>query len=217
LDALLGGGDVTSDARTSISPSDRDRYTAFRGAGAVVEMAAQLSTAALDLLDKDLLFATAATIRQLLETEYLVTAFASDLSKAEDWARATPDEVRRSFQPGQMRSIGGFRKEEYWQHCTMGGHPSPQGAVLLQYSGPALANASLVKASVWGDLAQHLRRLWSNVNDLPVKHHARYAAVRATEIKKVIEVEDAWTRADPLAEPVSWGLLNKLTSTDGAG
>jgi hypothetical protein len=184
-----------------------DRYRAFQGAAAVVEMAAQLSNGALTMLDADILYAAAALIRQLLETEYLVTAFAFDLSTASTWVRATPEQVRRSFEPRHMRKVGGFSNAEYRQHCSMGGHPSPRGRALLSDVGRSTATTSLMNATAWGDLAQHLRRLWSNVNDLLVGHHARYGEVRAREIDTVGEIENLWVHADPLAEPVNFALL----------
>jgi hypothetical protein len=217
FDSALGGGDVPmagSPATPNTSgATDADRHIGFRATAAVVEMAAQLATGSLALLDADLRYAASALIRQLIETEYLLTAFDLDFSRASEWARATPDEIRRSFAPKTMRSLGGFSNQEYWQHCTMGGHPSPTGRRLLQYGLHAPPSEDdFLTASTWGDLAQHLRRLWSTTNHLLSSQHARYAQVRSSQIEQVREIEERWVAADPLAFTVNFALLNDLTS-----
>jgi hypothetical protein len=132
-------------------------------------------------------------------------------------ARATPDEIRKEFSPKAMRAVGGFSNREYWQHCDMGGHPAPSGRPLLRFN--LAANPSddeFLSASVWGDLAQHLRRLWRAVDTLLCDQHARYSDVRSAERESVEQVDERWRRTDPLAQPVDFALLDGLLEVDGS-
>ncbi len=209
VDSFLGTGDIANTASDQATPPEPERLLAFRATAAVIELASQLAVGAIEELDGNRRFAAAALIRQLLETEYLLTAFAIDFSRADAWARSTPEEIRRAFTPSRMRKVGGFSNQEYWNHCTMGGHPSPSGRALLQFHSPG--DDGFMGASMWGDLAQHLRRLWSSMHKLLCAQHARYSAVRRGDYEAVHNVEKIWTEVDPLAEPVDFTLLNALT------
>ncbi|MBK5221577.1 MAG: hypothetical protein JJE52_01605 [Acidimicrobiia bacterium] len=215
MDAYLGGGDVT--AGRAADRQDEERFVAFRGAASVIEMANELAAGALALIDQNLRYASSAMIRQLIETEYLLTAFALEFSRAADWTRATPDEIRKKFSPKAMRALGGFSNLEYWQHCDMGGHPAPSGRPLLRFNLAANpADDEFLSASVWGDLAQHLRRLWQSADSLLCDQHARYADVRSAERESVALADERWSAADPLAQPVDFALLDGLLEGDGS-
>lgn len=201
LDSFLGGGDLAIAASSGVRNANDERHHAFRAAAAVVEMSSELAAGAVDLLDRGYRFAAAALIRQLIETEYLLTAFAIDFSEAARWARSKPEDIRRSFSPKTMRAVGGFPNREYWQHCDMGGHPAPSGRLLLRnnlYASPA--DDDFLTASVWGDLAQHLRRIWSRVDELLRGQHARYDEVRRSDRERVRSAERMWEASDPLAQ-----------------
>lgn len=221
MDAFLGGGDILGSASHQVQQGsgptdDQGRHLAFRATSTVVEMAAQLAAGAVLLLDSDLSYAAAALIRQLIEAEYLLTAFGDDFDRAMLWAQATPDEIRRSFSQKKMRTVGQFSNHEYWHHCDMGGHPSPLGRPLLGRGGPASGEQpDVVVVSVWGDLAQHLRRVWFAVDQLLSSEHARYSCVRAKEVEAVQHLEVPWASHDPLAQPVDFALLNDLTNGGG--
>lgn len=201
-------------------PPEGETYVAFRAIATVVEMAAELSAGCVSLLAAGQLYANAVLVRQLIETEYLIEVFARDPNAAATWARSSPDELRKRFTPQKMRNkvAGEFNDDEYWQHCDLGGHPSPTGAMLLGSAG-ALRSLKLavqsksedgqpakdefMEASAWGDLAQHLLRIWHRTCALLGAHHVRFATVRADQTRRVAELEQRWTRIDPLCERVS--------------
>lgn len=209
VDSLFGGGDVPEAwvyESTSVSPPPR--YAEFRGASAVVEMAAELSAGSVTLLDAGLRYAAAALVRQLIEAEYLLRAFVDDIARAAEWYEASPSQIRRSFMPKTMRPLGGFSDQEYWTHCDHSGHPSPHGRHLLRFgSHEALADDKRLIASSWADLAQHLRRVWAATRSLLGTHHARFNIVRVAEIEAVRQVKDRWAREDPLADPIDLKVL----------
>ncbi len=213
FDSILGGGDLLPDGGRHARADTSDRYLAFRAVAAAIEMSGELAAGTVQLLGGEKLYASAALIRQLIETEYLLTEFDEDFTRAGEWARSTPDEIRRSFNPKSMRAMGGFSDREYWTHCDIGGHPSPAGRVLLRHSlAVDPGEDDVLVASIWGDLAQHLRRIWHRVDSLLVGQHARYATVRQESRVRVQEIEERWTRTDPLAAPVNFGLLDELLS-----
>jgi hypothetical protein len=218
FDSFLGGGDLLLDGVGADGTHDADRYLAFRAVAATIEMAGELAAGTVQLLGGDKRYASATLIRQLIETEYLLTEFDEDFTRAGQWARSTPDEIRRSFSPKLLRKTGGFPDREYWTHCDIGGHPSPAGRVLLRYNVAVHPSEDdVLTASMWADLAQHVRRVWWRVDSLLVSQHARYGAVRQESRTRVEEIEERWMRTDPLAGPTNFGLLDELLSLDDEG
>lgn len=135
IDSWLGGGKVTD---TELREGFGESFTAFRGVATIVCMASELAEAAVSMAEKNRYYAVGAVIRQLIECEYLLTLFNEDLDQARRWLESTPDEVRDSFTPAKMRKLtGAFSNEEYWDHCSTGGHPALKGARLLEARSPA--------------------------------------------------------------------------------
>lgn len=214
FDSFLGGGDIAFASAQDDERPDADRHHAFRAVAALIEMAGELATGAVQLLESEQRYASAALIRQLIEAEYLLTAFEAEFTSAAEWARSTPDEIRRSFSPRSMRAVGGFSDSEYWRHCDLGGHPSPSGRVLLRFNLAVHPDEDeLLTASVWGDLAQHLRRIWHRVDSLLSSQHARYAAVRQEPRDLVRAIEERWVDTDPLVGPVNFQILDELLAS----
>jgi len=56
-------------------------------------------------------------------------------------------------------SGGRFRHQEYWTHCELGGHPSPQGRLLLKTHRSPFSS----RRWHWVDLAQHLAPIWTDL------------------------------------------------------
>lgn len=212
IDSLIGAGDVV-DTRAPPVEADAERYAAFRGASAVVEMAAELAAAVKCELEAERRYAAASLVRQLIEAEYLLRAFVDDISRAAEWYRASPDDIRKRFMPRTMRPLGGFSDYEYWTHCDQGGHPAPQGAHLLRFGvHTPLQDDAVITASMWGDFAQHLGRVWWAVHELLAKHHARFKTVRAQQIEQVDAIVTRWSHADPLSRPIDFGLINEIAA-----
>src|SRR6266851_3642964 len=137
------------------------RDDAMRGLGVVIEMGAELANGAVQLLDQELWYAGGSLLRQLIEVEYLTSRFSEDWAAAASWLASSPAEIRKQFSPEAMRHASGgrFRDAEYWQHCDIGGHPSPKGQLLLKDHSSPLASQTWL----WADLACHLERLWAYV------------------------------------------------------
>jgi hypothetical protein len=196
IDSWLGGGKVTDTERRE---EFGEAFTAFRGVATVVCMAAELAEAAVIMAEKNRCYAVGAVIRQLIECEYLLTLFNEDPDHACRWVQSTPDEVRESFTPAKMRKLtGAFSNEEYWDHCSTGGHPAPKGARLLEKLDPRRQSWPYSAAEMATDLGLHLQRIWKAVDALLVKHHARYDRVRSDQRRQAEEAWTRWQEADPL-------------------
>lgn len=211
IDSVLQTGDRPAETLDRLDSVDLlmepGRAASFRAVASVVDMASNLTTGATTLLSAHNWYAAAGLIRQLIETEYLIRLFSIDFAEGARWERSTPDQIRASFRPHEMRAIGGFDHQEYWRHCEMGGHPTPQGRLLLEYR---MARAEGPSA-MWGDLAQHLQRLWLTLDELLVREHARYLAVRAEPRATVFKALEPWWDDDAVVafalawEPVGGG------------
>lgn len=197
IDSWLGGGKVTD---VGVGEEAGQAFSEFRAVSTVACMAAELADAAVDAAKKQWYYAVGALIRQLIECEYLLTLFSDDLEHARWWRESTPDEVRTEFTPKKMRRLTGFADQEYWDHCATGGHPAPKGARLLEKLDPARRSWPYSAAELLIDLGLHLRRTWRAIDALLVKHHARYAQVRAAERAQAGDAWSRWLEADPVVE-----------------
>lgn len=195
IDSWLGGGKVND---TEQREEFGEAFSEFRTVLTVVSMSAELAEAAVDMAKKSRYYAVAAVIRQLIECEYLLALFNDDIDHARRWRESTPEEIRKSFTPEKLRNLTGkFSRQEYRNHCSTGGHPAPTGARLLEKLDPARQTWPYSAAELLIDLGFHLQRIWKALDALLVKHHARYAQVRASQRH---QAEDAWSRwreADP--------------------
>lgn len=113
------------------------------------------------LVKDELLYASAALLRQLIEVEYLAFLGYAEPARLARWYSSPPDDIRREFTPGKMRkaSNGLFADHEYWTHCENGGHPHPHGRKLLD----AYPQSMNISAYLLPDICQHMRRLWTSV------------------------------------------------------
>jgi hypothetical protein len=151
------------------------------------------------MAEKNRYYAVGAVIRQLIECEYLLTLFNEDLDHARRWLESTPDEVRDSFTPAKMRKLTGtFSNEEYWDHCSTGGHPAPKGTRLLEKLDPRRQTWPYSAAELATDLGLHLQRTWKAIDTFLVKHHARYQRVRADQRRQAEAAWTQWRDTDPL-------------------
>lgn len=199
LDAWLGGGDVPVHSAHEGAVAD-DRYLSFRAAGAVVEMTSELSTGAVRLMAAGERYAAAALTRQTVECEYLLRVFIADFAMAARWGRADRDEIRTSFMPSQNRKVAGFDGQEYQDHCSMGGHPTPEGWKLLRYVVAPAEGVARRDAAAWADLSLHQYRVWTAVDELLNREHARYAVARAAARDRASTAMADWVAVDPVAD-----------------
>lgn len=140
----------------------------LRAVSIVVDVAAEVASASIALLDAGKAYAAAALIRQLVEAEYLVALFGTDGNEAERWSNSSPGEIRKMFAPKilRARASGTFSDSEYWAHCDLGGHPNPKATLLLSGHRIQLGDVEYPRLDLqWADLCQHLVRLWPHVVD----------------------------------------------------
>lgn len=194
IDSWLGGGKVTDTGRPE---EPGEAFSEFRAVATLISMAAELAEGAVNMAKKNRYYTVGALIRQLIECEYLLTLFSDDLAHARRWRESTPAEVRREFRPERMRKLTGFRDQEYWGHCSSGGHPTPDGAQLLEKLDPARRWWPTAAAAMLVDLGLHLQRTWKALDAVLMKHHARYQQVRADQRRQAEEAWAQWRQADP--------------------
>lgn len=56
--------------------------------------------------------------------------------------------------------LTGFADEEYWNHCSTGGHPTPKGTRLLERLDPTRQSWPYSASELLIDLDLHPRRTW---------------------------------------------------------
>ncbi|GAA4716028.1 hypothetical protein APR04_004946 [Promicromonospora umidemergens] len=202
VDSWIGGGKV-EDPHHDMT-RDQETLLAFRGVATVACMSVELAEAAVTMAARRRYYAVGAVVRQLIECEYLLTLFCSDLDHARRWGESTPTEIRNSFSPQKMRNlVGKFSNEEYWGHCEVGGHPAPNGARLLEKLDPARQTWPVAGAELAIDLGLHLRRIWSAVDALLIGHHVRYERVRGDQRRRAEEAWVTWRASDPVVEALT--------------
>ncbi len=164
----------------------RDKAT--ESLGVVTDIGGELAGGAVQLFESEHWYAGAALVRQLIEVEYLTWLFSEDPAVGAAWLDSSPAEIRQQFKPVTMRqkSAGRFRDAEYSVHSNHGGHPSPQGRLLLKNHSTPMGSHRWA----WVDLAQHLERLWGHLD----------VALQATDAKKIVPAEGKKTVAHALAE-----------------
>jgi len=221
FDSIIGGGSVGSDGE---SRGGSGRFDDFRGLAVVCQMLAELVSGAVRLQEADLYYAGAGLVRQVIECEYLLAAFDEDFSTAGQWFRAAPSDIRKSFQPKQLRKRSGFDDMEYWHHSDMGGHPSPAGAFLLELerlvprmSDDPKPTADQVTAHLWVDLATHIARAWDRMVVALQKYHSRFET--AGRPRRIVDAANAahqmWSEVDVLAhKEILGGLLTGIAQLD---
>lgn len=193
-DAVASAGQALS----FLPPAD-----AVQGLAVVTQMGGALASGACVLLDAENAYSASALVRQLVEIEYLWSAFADDPDEAARWLRASKSQHEGRFRPAKLRerSGGRFRRGEYQSHCVRGGHPNPAGAVLLPDPyGLSGARFDPVRMA-WADLAQHLERGWDFLLEA-CNGVDRLGAVER-DAPKVREGWEGWRACDPLSPRIA--------------
>lgn len=169
----------------------------------VVQMGGELARGAVNLYDQKIWYAGAALVRQLVEFEYLMYLFATDRDEPARWLASSSDELRKVYQPAQMRRRSGnrFRDEEYWAHCTLGGHPNPKAQSLLPEHLPLLGS----RRFMWVDLGQHLVQFWAFLEESLKLHDLQGLQQVQEDSERIYSAVEQWYQVDLCAAriPVS--------------
>lgn len=170
------------------------------GIATVIQIGAELSAASMTLLEAEHAYSAAALLRQLVEIEYVAWALAEDLDEAVRWVRTTDYRQRQKFfglQRMRERSKGAFRDEEYWAHCSAGGHPHPHGVLLLRSETPGMDLMMPPEERIgplWDDLTLHLVAIWEYLV-VAVRRHPFGDLLTERRTQRVIDAIDTWREA----------------------
>jgi hypothetical protein len=102
-------------------------------------------------------------LRQIVEAEFIFWKFSQDATQIPLWLHSTADERRGNWKPMQVYRDDGndYRQKDYWVHCEMGGHPTPNGA--------RVASQGIIDPVMWASLltemSDHLWDAWRNLCD----------------------------------------------------
>lgn len=181
------------------------------GLAIVAEVAAELISGALTLLDRDGLYGAAALLRQLVEVEYLTWAFAEDEDEAKRWMRSDRKERLSMWQPKHLRdrSGGRFRATDYHGHCECGGHPTPEATTLL-----AAHSRRVPPEMLRLDLAYHGVSAWRYTIDASRRLNRHDLARKAADTHELSDAITRWERDDRLRATTSEKFAS-FGSTDG--
>lgn len=160
--------------------------------GALLQVGGELTLGAVHLFALGQNYAGAALVRQLVEVEYLMWAFAEDPKDAKRWLDSTPSERQKYFRPVVLRrrSGGRFLDKDYGHHCEMGGHPVPRSMTLLGNADPAIVQLLVVDILLHGWRVADSAAQWSAQKGLAPAVGSTLAVVR--------EKLAAWGKRDPL-------------------
>jgi hypothetical protein len=126
-------GDALCDVGESLRTSTATIEHKTLAIAQLMQMAGDLTKGAITSLRADLLYATAALSRQLLEIRDIAVYFNIKPERAEFWLNATDEEIKNAadFKPARLRRAAGAADAIYSHHCSIGGHPRSNGAILL--------------------------------------------------------------------------------------
>jgi hypothetical protein len=160
--------------------------------GILLRIAGELLLSTMQLVSTGHYYAGAALVRQIVEVEYLMWAFAENSTEAQRWLNSTKQERMNFFQPRHLRqrSKGRFRDKDYGHHCEMGGHPVPKSQALLGEPDARVVEVLLI------DLLQHgWRTTDSAIAWATKKNVADLVRAKCDRPRAMLK---AWSKTDPL-------------------
>lgn len=157
-------------------------------------IASQLISASAELLVGGRPYAGAALLRQVVEVEYLAWAFEARDEDAATWLRSDKKLREEFFRPVKLREAakGKFRGRDYGFHCELGGHPVPQGTVLLKDDD---GTAQLLLS----DLLGHAGRIWDHLVGW-AHEHGSYGRMILTDHPEMLRRFQEWKASDRMAD-----------------
>lgn len=157
-------------------------------------ISSQLVSASSDLLVGGRPYAGAALLRQVVEVEYLAWAFETRDEDAANWLRSDKKIREEFFRPAKLREAakGKFRGRDYGFHCELGGHPVPQGSILLKHE-DGIAQLLL------SDLLGHVGRIWDHLVRW-AEEHATYGQIMLAENPEMVRRFQEWKAIDKMID-----------------
>ena len=159
----------------------------------LVRIGAQIVSASADLFADGRHYAAAALLRQLVEIEYLAWAIDTREQDGMRWLRSDREVRRSTFSPGRLRKAanGKFRSKDYSFHCEFGGHPTPNGGLMLLND-----NSSSVQVLVT-DLLGHAGRIWDHLVNWARNNPCGVPIIERS--KQMSSRFSSWKAQDPLS------------------
>jgi hypothetical protein len=144
--------------REDLSNSCQD---SLEGLALVAVTTKTLAAAVLQLARLQNIYPAWTLLRQLVETEFIVWKFAQDAIQIPLWLHSTADERRQSWKPTQIYrdDDNDYRQKDYWIHCEMGGHPTPNGARLASRG----IIDPITRATLLSEMTDHLWVAWRHL------------------------------------------------------
>ncbi len=172
---------------------DADQGEDIAGLATLCLVGAELARGAGDLLDKGNRYGAQALIRQLVEVEYLASAFAEKDEIAAQWVRSDRAERQKFWSPAKLRARanGKFLREDYWDHCELGGHPTPVATVLLDPD-------EYPPGFIWADMCGHLHGIWDGVITAVDVRRDQLPESFGIPLGPIMNAEERWMEADEL-------------------
>jgi hypothetical protein len=185
---------LSSDARKLISDGAIEKANVWRvlAAGMTSGIAFELVSGIVVLSMHRVAYGSAALTRQLVEIEYLAWAISEGEDDARDWLTSTKHDRLARWQPGKIRSraAGRFPNTDYWDHCEVGGHPTPKGAQSILDNRDVWTEVGLYEAALHGSNAWHyLLKSFEGVSA---------EALVASRHDKLNRALAEWRKSDPL-------------------
>jgi hypothetical protein len=190
---LIGPGRIDG---TSTRGNGDDELVAV---GALLQVGGELAWSAVELISIRRHYAGAALVRQLVEVEYLMWAFAESPSDARAWLNSTPEQRQTLFRPKELRkrSKGRFKGKDYGHHCEMGGHPVPRSLSLIGGADNAVVQLLLVDILLHGWRTADSAIAWAMKKDAKHVSPAVGSTLQPARAKLA-----AWGKRDPLYHSV---------------
>jgi hypothetical protein len=160
--------------------------------GALLQISGELALPSVRMLSTGEHYAGAALVRQIVEVEYLMWAFASNRAEAAKWLNSTREERHRFFRPTRLRDMsnGRFKHKDYEHHCEMGGHPVPRSLSLIGGANNPMVQVIIIDVLLHGWRTIDSAFQWAEKKGLTDAVHIELTASRGAL--------NAWSKEDPL-------------------
>jgi hypothetical protein len=145
-------------------------------------------------------------MRQIVEAEFIFWKFTQGANQIPLWLHSTPDERRQNWKPAQtyQDDDNDYRRKDYWIHCEMGGHPTPQGA--------RVAARGIISPVMWASLLSemndHLWDAWRTFLRAVTAVDTRYGVDVSTKLAPIASEYEAtvkkWRSTDHFKHAVAF-------------